>query len=116
MKVLRYDTPGFNWIQVRSEIVVKLENLNYGARVSISRDGKVVAMSEECFNYRAGRAHVGEYDGWDWSHKGSSIVGQSAGEIFGIPLSSSEYGARIAIGEQLNSEVVQFQARWSASI
>mmetsp|Transcript_3227 Transcript_3227/g.7600 ORF Transcript_3227/g.7600 Transcript_3227/m.7600 type:complete len:851 (-) Transcript_3227:48-2600(-) len=69
-----------------------------GQSISLSGDGKRVAVSEPGYNSRAGRVIV--YQDMDsiWQQLGKDLTGSESGDLFGFSVSLSGDGKHLAIG------------------
>ena len=94
----------------------KLGNSIYGENIdeagiglSISEDGNVVAIGFPNYqesgspNY-AGKVQVYEYNGSEWVQKGEDLLGEGTSSLFGVSVSLSSDGTRIAIGAPKNND------------
>ena len=77
----------------------------FGGSVSISNNGKRVAIGDENNDGNgddAGHVRAFEFSNNSWSQLGSDIDGEAAGDNFGVGVSMSSDGKRIAVGAENN--------------
>ena len=75
----------------------------FGGSVSISNNGKRVAIGDENNDGNgddAGHVRAFEFSNNSWSQLGSDIDGEAAGDNFGVDVSMSYDGKRIAVGAE----------------
>ncbi len=101
-----YAESGGVWSQVGGDINGETFDNYSGASVSLSADGKSVAIGA-CFNNGSGpnnSGHVRVYkeSGGAWTKVGSDIDGEAADDLSGISVSISDDGKRVAIGASYN--------------
>jgi hypothetical protein len=105
-----YDEPptGSNatkWIEVREAILgnfTKGESPSFGTSVGLSWDGTIVAVAapfaERTIGTNVGVVRVYHENNSIWNQQGSDLEGEIVSGVFGLSLSLSSSGARIAIG------------------
>ena len=83
------------WIQLGGDIVGEAASDQFGKSVSLSDDGKTVAIGAP-FNdgngIDSGHVRVYNYDGSDWIQLGNDIDGEDAGDFSGHSVSLSSDG------------------------
>lgn len=103
VRVFEFD--GNDWSQLGGDILGdRWDNVGYA--VSLSADGNRVAMGPKYltgYDDDNGYARVFEYDGSTWSQLGQDIEGAAPFDHFGVNLSLSKGGNRIAIGGYLHN-------------
>ena len=98
-----YAESGGTWTQVGADIVGEHAGDRSGSSVSISSDGKRVAIGADR-NLAAGHTRVFAESGGAWTQVGADIDGEAAGDESGFSVSISSDGMRVAIGAILNSD------------
>ncbi len=94
------------WTQVGNDIGGEAAYDNSGIAVSMSVDGKRVAIGahkNDGNGHDAGHVRVFEENAGAWTQVGNDIDGEAAGDEFGFKLSISSNGKRLAIGSTINS-------------
>jgi hypothetical protein len=100
VKVFSFADGSKSWTQLGSDILGEAAWDECGWAVSISHDGRIVAVGSPGHNYRAGRVRVYSFDdmGKSWMQLGSSIDGQDSTEIYsGASISLSSDGKVVAV-------------------
>ena len=99
------------WTQVGADIVGEHAGDRSGSSVSISSDGKRVAIGADRnlaaghdWNLPAGHTRVFAESGGTWTQVGADIDGEAAGDESGTSVSISSDGMRVAIGAIMNSD------------
>ena len=119
VRVYEYDTLSSSWIQLGADIDGDIVDGKSG-RVSVSSDGRVVAVGAYDANSGTGQVRIwhiaqppsGQPSGVpsdhptarDWTQLGQDIDGEGAGDSTGISVSLSGDGSRVAIGGNANDE------------
>lgn len=98
-----------SWTQIGSDINGENTNDFCGKAVSISNDGKIVAVGSpyakgENDTGEAGRVKVYKNVDGNWVQLGKNILGQTTDYIFGSSLSLNGNGTIIAIGDPRNEQ------------
>ena len=95
---------GSAWVQLGADIDGAASDDNSGYSVSLSADGKRVAIGAP-FPYgpSAGHTRIYDWSGSQWTQLGTSIAGEAAGDKSGSVVFLSADGKRLAIGSNLNS-------------
>ena len=73
---------------------------HFGTSVSLSADGKILAISAPWNNTQAGHVSVYEWNGSIWNKMGTDIDGEALSDYFGGSISLSGDGTILAIGSQ----------------
>ncbi len=109
-----------NWEQKGGEIYGAGRNGDrFGDSVSISDSGDRIIIGAKEYdgvsNNQHGIGHVRgfDWDGTGWVMMGSELVGESSGDEFGIDVSLSGNGKRVAIGASLSSYGGEFSGSTS---
>jgi len=93
-----YDWDGSGWSQVGIDIDGEARSDKSGYSVSISSDGKRVAIGARGNGSSAGHVRIYEWDGSAWIIVGGDIDGEAAVDYSGESVSLSSDGSRVAIG------------------
>lgn len=103
-----FKNQGESWSQIGQDINNQMDGDQFGREISLSGDGKVVAVSSMIINSeneRIGLVNVyQDQENESWSQIGQAINGEMDGDQFGRGLSLSEDGSVIAIGARLNND------------
>ena len=97
----------FAQIQIGGNIDGELAGDKCGHSVSISDDGKVLAIAAPGNGYdenQKGRVKVYEYSAGKWSQLGADIDGEAANDASGYAISLSDDGTVLAIGAPQNDD------------
>ena len=102
-----YSFTGTDWTQLGSDIDGEAADDGSGWSVSLSSDGKVLAIGAPYNNGRSGidldgHVRVYSYTGTDWTQLGSDIDGEAANDRSGYSISLSSDGKVLAVGAYLN--------------
>ena len=99
-----YNWNGSAWIQLGSDIIGEAKNDHSGGsnNISISNDGKIVAIGAISNNGDTGHTRIYEWNGSSWSQLGSDIDGEDASDLSGRSVSLSANGEILAIGAMNN--------------
>jgi len=101
-----YQYTGSNWIQLGNDIDGEASGDQSGRSVSISADGRIVAIGAH-FNdgngYRSGHVRVFELSGSSWVQLGGDIDGEEWGDSSGRSVSISSDGGTVSIGATGNN-------------
>lgn len=96
-----------NWIQIGQNINGENEDDISGARLSLSSDGTIIAITA-IFNgdngINAGHVRIYENQNGNWTQIGQDIDGEDEGDTFGRSVSLSSNGAIVAIGGDFNDD------------
>jgi hypothetical protein len=107
VRVYSFDNMGKSWMQLGSSIDGEdSKEDQYGTSISLSSDGKIVAVAGSAFRtYVDGTEAYSQVriysfdDGNDtWTQLGSDILGKEAGNQFGFSVSLANDGKTVAIG------------------
>lgn len=100
-----FEWGGSGWIQLGMNIDGIEQEEQFGYSVSLSSDGNRLAIGAP-FNdengENAGQARIFEWNGTTWMQLGASISGENEDNSFGISVSLSSNGNRLAIGAPSN--------------
>lgn len=110
-KVRVFDWNGANWIQRGSDIIGSAQGDIFGDAVSISADGNIIAVGAPGFlnpSYLSptgptGYTRIFEWNGSDWTQKGTDITGEAPNDVSGSSISLNSTGNIIAIGASSNN-------------
>ncbi len=100
-----YDWNGTVWIQVGADIDGEAGDDRFGSAVSFSADGNRLAVGARRNNgtsSNAGHVRVYDWNGTAWVQAGADIDGISSNDNFGISVSFSADGSRLAVGARDN--------------
>ena len=104
-----YEWNGINWDQLGADIDGEAAGDHSGYSVSLSSDGKIVAIGAERNSgngNESGHVRVYDYDenrNPEWKQLGSDIDGEAAGNHSGISVSLSSDGTILAVGAPYNN-------------
>ena len=93
------------WTQLGNDIDGEAANDNSGYSVSLSSDGKILAIGARYNDGKgtdAGHVRVYEYASTEWTQLGNDIDGEAAGDQSGYSVSLSSDGKILAIGAIFN--------------
>jgi len=96
---------GSSWTQLGADLNGPTSNAYFGASVSLSSDGTIVAIG--AFNTTgsssySGKTSIYEYNGSSWSQLGADISGEAANDKSGYDVALSSDGTIVAIGARFN--------------
>lgn len=99
-----YDWSGSSWVQAGNDIDGAYASSYFGVRVSISKDGRVLAVGGHAANSGDGYASVYQFSGSSWVQLGTdfSSVGSGDGTGWGVAVNSD--GSVLAVGSQFNDD------------
>ncbi|MEL6558714.1 MAG: T9SS type A sorting domain-containing protein [Bacteroidota bacterium] len=103
-----YEEVAGNWTQVGSDIDGEAAFDRSGQSVSLSSDGRIVAIGaigNDGTGFDAGHVRVYEEVGGNWIQLGGDIDAEAAGDNFGQAVSLSADGLRVAIGANRNDGI-----------
>lgn len=93
---------GGNWSQVGSDIDGISNQSQLGTSVNLSADGLTFITGLRASTYNTltynGSAKIYEFNGTDWTQKGTTIQGEAANDNTGISVDISSDGSIIAVG------------------
>ena len=101
-----YQYSSGSWSQLGSDIDGEAAGDYFGAAVSLSDDGTILAVGaiyNDGTGTNAGQARIYKYSGSSWSQLGADIDGEAAGDFFGKAVSLSGDGTKLGIGANRNS-------------
>ena len=93
-----FEWNGTEWIQLGKDINGEDKNNRSGSSLSLSSDGKIVAIGTPGGGY----VKVYQFDNKAWKQLGEKIVGEAHGDQSGHSVSLSSDGKIVAIGAKLN--------------
>ena len=100
-----YQYSSGSWSQLGSDIDGEAAGDYFGAAVSLSDDGTILAVGaiyNDGTGTNAGQARIYKYSGSSWSQLGADIDGEAAGDFFGTAVSVSGDGTKLAVGANRN--------------
>lgn len=95
------------WIQLGQSINGETQGDNFGVSVSLSANGEIIAVGgnhNDDAGFNAGHAKVFQLNNNQWQQLGQNINGASTDDNFGVSVSISANGNRVAIGARYNDE------------
>ena len=104
-RIYEYDSS--TWVQLGGDIDAESVGDQSGRAVFMSGDGTRVAIGaigSDDAGSNAGHARVYEYNSTNWVQVGGDMDGEAAGDLYGIAVSLSKDGTRVAIGGYKNSD------------
>jgi uncharacterized protein YjbI with pentapeptide repeats len=112
VRIYQYDNNTSSWVKKGDDIDGEAANDYSGRSVSLSSDGKIVAIGAiyndgntgDVYDNR-GHVRVYEWNGTAWSQLGQDIDGEAVGDRSGISVSLSGDGTIVAIGAPYNSTI-----------
>jgi len=105
-RIYAYDNDVSDWVQMSDAIYGEAAYDESGADVSLSNDGKIVAIGaigNDGNGWYSGHVRVYGYDGSEWLLLGDDIDGENGYDYFGTSVSLSGDGLTVAIGADGNS-------------
>ena len=94
VRVFEYSS---NWVQLGSDIDGNVGDQS-GYRVSLSSDGKTLAVASPLANSNTGLVRIYDYNGVGWSQIGSDINGEASGDDFGYSIALDANGTSLVVG------------------
>lgn len=95
------------WINMGQALYGRNEQDQFGFSVALSDSGNILAVAEPGFDGpvggRSGNVRVFEWNGQAWVPLGGEIVGEQVASLFGVSISLSANGSRLAVGSPYNS-------------
>src|SRR5688500_930935 len=106
------------WQQVGTDIVGEAPGSWTGASVSLSSDGKRVSFGAPLHNGNSGRAYIYEEIAGNWIPLANPVDGKGGQGYFGVKLSLSGNGERLAVGSPFSTKgtITLFQLKDNAWI
>lgn len=101
------------WTQIGSSLYGINAYEYFGRFLSLNEDGTKIVISSHLYSSGRGRVSVYEWNGSSWNQTGSSIIGDSPGDNFGISVSINSFGDVIAVGSNSSNYVKIYQ--WDGS-
>jgi len=109
VRLYTYDNDGLDWVQLGSDIDGEATSDWSGYSISLSSDGKTVAIGASLNvgvnGTESGRVRVHGFNGTNWVQLGSDIDGEATGDWSGYSVSLSSDGKTVAIGAVINDGV-----------
>lgn len=100
-----YQWNGSAWTQVGADINGEAAGDNSGVSVSISSNGSVIAVgahNNDGNGANSGHVRVYAWNGSAWVQRGVDLNGEAASDNFGVALSMSQDGTKLAVGARYN--------------
>jgi hypothetical protein len=100
-----YEWSGTTWLQLGDDIDGEMAGDGFGRSVSLSADGNRLAISapyKDGSGSESGQVQVYIWSGTNWIQLGDDIDGEAAFDEFGVSVSLSGGGDRLAIGAPFN--------------
>ncbi|MEM7374740.1 MAG: T9SS type A sorting domain-containing protein [Bacteroidota bacterium] len=100
-----FDLIAGTWTQIGSDLDGEAAGDNFGFSVSLSEDGKLLAVgatANDGAGSNAGHTRIYEYTGGSWGQLGADIDGETADDGFGFSVSLSSDGSWLAAGARFN--------------
>lgn len=100
-----YQWNGSAWTQLGTDINGEAAGDNSGVSVSISSNGSVIAIgahNNDGNGANSGHVRVYTWNGSAWIQRGVDLNGEAASDNFGVSLSLSQDGTKLAIGARYN--------------
>ena len=92
-----YDWNGSSWVQVGQDIDGEAAGDQSGYSVSLSSDGSLLGIGNNIGSISRGRVRVYQLVGSSWLQLGADIIGDTIGDFFGLRISLSSDGLRLAV-------------------
>lgn len=96
------------WTKQGNDIDGDEDGEKFGSSVSISNDGNIVAigsmLNKNGTNNQYGSVKVYKYTNGTWTQHGSKLIGKGIEDEFGISVSLSADGLKLAIGAERNDD------------
>ncbi len=105
-----YENINDSWIQIGNDIDGEAEGDQFGASVSLSSDGTIVAVGAHLNDDNgqdSGHVRIYENINDSWIQIGDDINGESSNDFFGISTALSSDGTIVAIGDFNNVRVFE---------
>ncbi|WP_456422284.1 T9SS type A sorting domain-containing protein [Lutibacter sp.] len=100
-----YQNISNTWTQIGTDIDGEAVNDQFGSSVSLSSDGKIVAIGaigNDSNGLTSGHVKIYQNISGTWTQMGTNINGESTGDQSGTSVSLSSNGSFVAIGARLN--------------
>ena len=100
-----YQWNGSAWTQLGADINGEAAGDNSGVSVSISFNGSVIAIgahNNDGNGTNSGHVRVFTWNGSAWIQRGVDLNGEAASDNFGVSLSLSQDGTKLAVGARYN--------------
>ncbi|MGM0520245.1 MAG: LamG-like jellyroll fold domain-containing protein, partial [Campylobacterota bacterium] len=108
VEVYSYNSNNNSWEQLGSALIGEDDNDKSGTSISLSRDGKVIAIGAPKNNNSSGHVRIYNYNGSSWNQLGADIDGMAENDRSGSSVSLSGDGMIVAIGAYLNSNLAPY--------
>jgi len=92
------------WTQMGDDIVGSEKDAQTGWSLSLSGDGKVVAIGIPFNDNKKGQVQVYEWSNKKWKQIGANINGAAAGDFLGLSLSLSAHGKALAVSSPIHND------------
>ena len=99
-----YEYNGTSWVQQGSDIGGEAAADHSGLSVSLSKDGKIVAIGAHNNGSGIGHVRIYNYNGTTWTQLGSDIDGTTSDDEFGKSVAINDDGTIVAIGADSNDD------------
>ncbi len=91
-----------SWLQIGNDIDGEVSGADFGISTSLSSDGSILAVGAPGFgildpDYK-GKVKIYENNNGSWTQLGNEIEGEAPGDNFGIDVSLSSDGVKLAVG------------------
>ncbi len=101
-----YENQNGTWVQIGQKIIGENEGDRFGASVSLSADGSIVAIGTphtDINGTSSGQARMYENLNGTWTQIGQNLNGEAQSDNFGYSISLSSNGSIVAIGAHKHS-------------
>lgn len=98
-----YQYNGTSWAQLGSSITGSAAGDLAGTSVSLSADGKRVAIGSPINNSSTGQVRIYQYSSGSWTIVGTAITGEATGDEMGRSVALSAAGNTVSIGAPINA-------------
>ena len=102
VRVYQYDLDNDNWVQLGKDIDGEANNVRNGYSVSLSSNGKTLAIGAIYNKGHAGNVKIYQYHKDEWTQIGNDINGEFAWDNSGFSVSLSSDGETVAVGAYQN--------------
>ena len=102
-----YEWNGTSWVQKGNALYGQATNDRFGGSISLNSQGNILAIGEVrnvTIDNDYGRVKLYEWDGTNWTQKGSTLVGDEINDGFANSLSLNSIGNILAIGVPLSAD------------
>jgi hypothetical protein len=91
------------WSQLGADIIGPSPYSAFSGQISLNSDGSIVAIGALGYNSNTGLVQIYQYTSGSWTQLGSTLNGTASNNLFGISLSLSSDGNKLAIGASGNN-------------